>query len=401
MSSREMLDDEEPTVYGRITDEGLEALRRRLGKEYPIEQPFLRYVNSDSIAHVARAIGDANPLWIDAAHAAGSRYGRLVAPPAFLYGVGWGSWDLRRGDGLPGVHALHCRDHWFLYRPMLAGDEIRGTKKFTTLEVKDGAYAGRSVIQSREMRFFNQQNEPVARCLMSGFRVERHLGKEKAKYKTIAKYRYTDEEIEAIDRAIAAEIVRGAEPRYFEDVRIGEKLQPLVRGPLTIADMIAWMMGIGSPHIRSGQYWLDYRRRAPKIAVPDPVTNVPEAVERVHWDPFMAGEIGMPGCYDYGSQRGAWATHFATNWCGDNGWVAQVEVEYRGMNFVGDTVTIGGEVMSKWISPRSGIGFVLCSIAAVNQRGINIMPGRALIALPQKGKPLPHAIPDHDAEAPV
>ena len=108
------------------------------------------------------------------------------------------------------------------------------------------------------------------------------------------------------------------------------------------------MMGIGSPHIRSGQHWLAYRRQSPKVAVKDPVTRIPQAVERVHWDPYMAAEIGMPNAYDYGSQRGGWATHFMTNWAGDDGWVAECYPFYRGMNFVGDLTRIKGEITGKW-----------------------------------------------------
>ena len=50
----------EPTdaVYGKITDEAVAQVRARLHRVHPIEQPFIRYVNGDSIAHVARAIGD-------------------------------------------------------------------------------------------------------------------------------------------------------------------------------------------------------------------------------------------------------------------------------------------------------------------------------------------------------
>lgn len=387
--------------YGRITEEALDKLRRNIGKPYPIEQPFLRYVNADSIGHVARGIGDANPLWIDRDHARGSRFGKLVAPPAFFYGVAWGSWDLRRGDGLPGVHGLHSRDHWKLYKPVLEGDEIHAIKTFAPLIEKQGSYAGRSIIQTRIVDFFNQREEKVATCHMEAFRVERAAGKEKNKYGSIEKARYTTQQIDEIDAQIGAEVVRGGETRFWEDVTVGEAMQPIVRGPLTTADMIAYLQGIGSPHIRSGQYWLDYRRRAPKVAVPDPDTNIPQAVERVHWDPFMAAEIGMPGPYDYGSQRGAWATHFATNWAGDDGWVAQVDVQYRGMNFVGDTVTIGGKVLAKWISPATGIGYVLCSVEGVNQRGTTIMPGKTLVALPQRGKPLPFDMTGHDAEAPA
>ena len=66
-------------------------------------------------------------------------------------------------------------------------------------------------------------------------------------------------------RRLAAEQVRGSEQRFWDDVVVGEPVQPIVRGPLTVADMIAWMMGVGSPHIRSGQYWLAYRRQSPKV----------------------------------------------------------------------------------------------------------------------------------------
>ena len=191
--------------------------------------------------------------------------------------------------------------------------------------------------------------------------------------------------------------MRGANPRYWEDVEVGEGLQPVVRGPLTVADMIAWLMGIGSPHVRSGQYWLAYRRQSPKIAVRDPETNVWEAVERVHWDRFMAAEIGMPAPYDYGAQRGGWGTHLITNWAGDDGWVAEVDVRYRGMNFLGDTLWIQGAVTDKWRG-ASGTGYVECAIQSVNQRGDDVMPGRAIVALPSRSDPLPGFPLDWEAD---
>ena len=98
----------EQTTYGRITDAAVEEVRRRIGRVFPIEEPFVLYVNSDSIRHAARAIGDANPLWIDVAHAQASRHGRRMAPPALLYAVTWGSWDMRRGEGLPGGARPAC-----------------------------------------------------------------------------------------------------------------------------------------------------------------------------------------------------------------------------------------------------------------------------------------------------
>jgi acyl dehydratase len=382
--------------FGRITASGLEKLRARIGVEHPIDEPFVRFVNADSIRHAARGIGDANPLWIDEAHAAASRHGALVAPPALLYGVTWGSWDMRRGEGLPGVHGLHSRDRWTFYRPLLAGDEVRAVKKLVSLEEKEGRYAGRSIVQTREFTFFNQRDEVVARCLMSAFRTERGAGKNGGRYEEIDAATYTDEEIEEIDREIAAEEVRGASPRFWEDVAAGETLRPIVRGPLTVADMVTWLQGVGSPHVRSGQYWRRYREQSPGIAVRNPRSNVWETVERVHWDSFMAAEIGMPGPYDYGAQRGAWATHLLTNWAGDDGWVAEVDVRYRGMNFLGDTLRIGGEVTRTWTG-GDGIGYVECSIEGRNQRGDDVMPGRAVVALPRRDAPLSATTIDWEA----
>jgi hypothetical protein len=57
----------------------------------PIIQPYLRYVNQDSITHVARAIDDTNPLFTDPEYAHGGRFGTLVAPQAILYAPGWGA----------------------------------------------------------------------------------------------------------------------------------------------------------------------------------------------------------------------------------------------------------------------------------------------------------------------
>ena len=144
------MSSDKPITYGRITDEAVDEVRRRIGREFPIEEPFVRYVNSDSIRHAARAIGDANPLWIDAAHAKASRHGRRMAPPALLYAVTWGSWDMRRGEGLPGVHGLHAHDRWTYYLPLLEGDEVRATKVMTALDERTGKYAGRSMMQVRE-----------------------------------------------------------------------------------------------------------------------------------------------------------------------------------------------------------------------------------------------------------
>ena len=74
---------------------------------------------------------------------------------------------------------------------MRDGDEIRATKEMTALDERTGKYAGRSMMQRREFKYYNQRDELVARCVMSAVRTEREAGKEGGKYMSIPKAKYT------------------------------------------------------------------------------------------------------------------------------------------------------------------------------------------------------------------
>jgi acyl dehydratase len=371
------------TEYAKMTDEAVEKLRSRIGKTMPIEHPYVRYVNLDSITHVARCLGDTNPLYTDPEHAAKSQFGALVAPPALFYAVAWGSWDLRRGQGLPGVYGLHSGDGWRYLRPVVDGDVIHATKSLAKTEWLTGRAAARMLLQSEEIRFFNQRDELVAIQTMPIIRFEREDAKKKGKYTDRKKATYTPEQIAAIDEELRNEIPRGDTPRFIEDVKVGDELDPVVKGPLTVPDMIAWLQGVGSPHVRTGKYWLEYRDRSPRVAFVD-AFGVPQAVERVHWDEEFAAEGSMPTAYDYGSQRGAYATYFATQWVGDAGWVAELDVQYRGMVFLGDTYRITGTVVDTWRGAVTGNGYVKAELRSINDQGENVMPGTVVFALPSK-----------------
>jgi acyl dehydratase len=368
--------------YGRITEEALAELRARMGKQYPITQPFNREVTRDAILHYARAVGDTNPLWLDEEYARSTPWGGIIAPPCFLYSVHWGSWDMRRGDGLPGVHGLHFRDRWEFFRPLRLGDRADAVKELVGLEEKESNFAGRAVIQTRRIIFRNQGGELVATCDMSSYRTERDAARQRGKYKDISPARYSRDDLARIEADYDAEVIRGATPRYWEDVEVGEELTPVVFGPLTSADCIAWVMGVGSPHIRAGRYWLDYRRRTPNVAVVNPETGVPEPVERVHWDNWMAREAGLPYAYDYGSHRGAISSRVLTNWMGDTGFLKVHDVVYRGFVFLGDTVWYKGTVTGKFLDGPNQ--FVLCELQGVNQRQQTVLVGHAIVALPSR-----------------
>lgn len=370
-------------VYGKITPAALEQLRARIGKTFPVDEPYIRHINVDSVRHICRAIGDMNPLYVG--HGSGDDK-NLQVPPSIFYAVAWGSWDLRKGEGLPGVHALHAGDRWWYYRPVGLGDEITAVKRLIKADLMEGRLAGKNMLmQVREIDFSNQRGELVARQHMQFIRAERHESKKRGKNADAAPATYTPEEIDDIDARMLAEEPRGPVPRYWEDVQVGDAIDSVVKGPLTVSDMISWLQGVGSPHVRSGKYWAEYRSQHPKVSVPDPVSGIPLPVERVHWDNFMAAEAGMPAAYDYGSQRGAYATYLITNWMGDLGRLTELSVQYRGMCFLGDLMTLSGTVTKKWREGSKAL--VEITIQTINQRGQDIMPGFAHVALPMQPQP--------------
>jgi acyl dehydratase len=371
----------------RISEEALARLRARIGVEHPIEQPYIRYINADSILHMAIGLGDDNPLWLNRDYAAKTVHGKLVAPPAILYGASWGAWDMRRGEGLPGVHGLHSADRWTWKRPIVEGDEIRATRVLTKAELREGTYGGRSVLQVREFRFYDAADNLIATCEMSVVRAERSEARGRGKYADVELGRYSLEELDAIDAEIDAELPRGATPRLWDDVTKGEKLPAFVRGPLTIGDMLVWHMGAGgAAHVGTGRQWLDMRRHGRQRTIIDPRSNVPQGVQLVHFDTEIARyAAGMPAPYDIGAQRGAWTTVPFTNWIGDGGFLASMQIQYRSMNFLFDTTWWHVHVADKWRSPGEPHGFVECAVEAVNQRGEVTLKGSAICVLPVRG----------------
>ena len=80
------MNDEPNRLFPKITDEALDALRRRLNAriENTLE-PWCHEATRDAIRHYAHGIGDDNPLWCDPEYAANTRWGGIVALPSFLF----------------------------------------------------------------------------------------------------------------------------------------------------------------------------------------------------------------------------------------------------------------------------------------------------------------------------
>ncbi|MCJ7604707.1 MAG: hypothetical protein MUO19_01565, partial [Dehalococcoidales bacterium] len=157
---------------------------------------------------------------------------------------------------------------------------------------------------------------------------------------------------------------RGAEPRYWEDVQVGEEMTPVLeKGLLTMMEIIRF--GILAPSVP---------RRIEKRR---PFVEIGFSREQ------MQKRAGLEDASDYGPQRVCWLGEFVTDWMGDAGTLKKLACQVRHPSIIGDVNTVKGRVTDKRI--EGGEHFVTCEIAVENQAGLVTAPGTAIVALPTRG----------------
>src|SRR4030042_1382245 len=129
-------------------------------------------------------------------------------------------------EGLPGVPAFHCGCAWEWFQIIHVDDRLTCVDIPTDLVEKHGKMGGRQFLQLGKTIYRNQRGEIVAINKRETMRVERQAATEKGKYKHITKYKYTAEELRKIDEMYEKEEVRGKNPRFWEDVNVGDELTP-------------------------------------------------------------------------------------------------------------------------------------------------------------------------------
>nr|WP_087575201.1 MaoC family dehydratase N-terminal domain-containing protein [Sphingomonas sp. CDS-1] len=376
-----------------ITDADIERQRQLIGViETSPRREYVGTASADNIRTFAFGSGDDNPLFTDPDYARGTRWGDVIAP-----GMMVGQMNLpMKGDPLPeevkklkkslfkGVHVFVSGSKWDWYRPVYPGDQIFSYSAEETCDAKQSEFSGRSVVTVRKTVKLNQRGEVVAIYRMLRVLTERKSAVKKGKYAAIEPATYTDEDMAAIEDIYAAEKVRGAEVRHFEDVSVGDSLGIMAKGPLTVTDVITFhAAGYGfTPYApTTGRLAHRNRKRIPAFYVKNE-QGIPDVAQRLHWDPLWAQAIGNPMAYDYGVMREAYLWHYLNDWAGDDGIIIHVHDEIRKFNYMGDTQTITGEVTAK--REENGQQLVDVKVVFTNQRGEETVKATATIALPGK-----------------
>lgn len=364
---------------GKITKEALDELRSRVGSKFRID-PFNTLVCRDSILRFVDGVGDVNPLFRDAEYAKKSIYGKRVAPSSWLYSV-FPTWI---PQGLKGVHAFHAGTDWTFYKPLLDGTVITPEITFTHFDEKESRFAEKIVIVHYDSNFYDQDKELVANAKSWSVRAERDTAKNKGKYSQIElPHPWTEEELKEIEEQVLNEEIRGSTIRYYEEVKVGEELPTLVKGPLGITDIIAWCIGSTPVKLKAlGAALQDYIKH-PAWAFRDPQTHALEPTYAVHYIIDAAKDAGLPYPYDIGTQRQQWLIQLVTDWMGDDGWLKTNYAEYRRFVYLSDVLWFKGRVTKKFIDDNDEC-CVEVETWAENQRGENVMPGHSTVILPSR-----------------
>jgi acyl dehydratase len=326
----------------------LERRRARSNKPfYPRVVYFNQQASKDGIRHFVNGIGDLNPLFRDEEYAKKTKYRGIIAPPSYLYTIMW----VPPGSGMPGVHGWYSGGDWEWYRPIFAGDEFITVAILRDVEVKKGKMTGGGpiYIDYTEVVYINQRGEIVGKEIHHTIWAERGASGSAGKHRATPKPVYGKEDWIRILKMYEEEEVRGPEPRWWEDVQIGDRVGPMIKGPLSVRDEIAWLMGAGSPFFRAHKIEYEWERRHPKTLEYVKELGEADVPELVHIIDAFARAIGVERAYDYGSQRMAWLCNLFTNWMGDDGFLWKMKGDERTFNQMGDITIFEGKVIKKYI----------------------------------------------------
>jgi acyl dehydratase len=149
----------------------------------------------------------------------------------------------------------------------------------------------------------------------------------------------------------------------FSDLKVGMKLTPLVRGPMTPVHLMRWSAATENWH-------------------------------RIHYDePFAKGHDGLPGLLINGSWKQHFLVQMVRTWLGPDGWLLRAGFSFRGMDVVDSTLTAWGRITA--LEERHDLGFVSCEIGIRNQDGQESTPGTAVGVLPARaGVTVPYPFPE-------
>jgi acyl dehydratase len=138
---------------------------------------------------------------------------------------------------------------------------------------------------------------------------------------------------------------------YFDDVKVGDELPPLVKGPIKQIQLTRYAGASGD-------------------------------FNPIHQDDEFARDAGMGGVFAHGMLSMGFVGQAVTDWAGA-GTVRKLGVRFAALVRLKDVVICRGRVVAK--SSTAGVHLVDLEVWAENQQAEKVVTGRATVALPARG----------------
>lgn len=321
---------------------------------YPVVH---RVATKELMVQMADAVDKKNPLWRDEKYASQTRWGEIIAFPIFPQRITHGGGGMIALKAPPDIFV----DRWFpgtyweFFAPIHAGDSFhvwRDRPRLIDMTELDGKGPRKFRIMSCDIKYINQKDEVVARfqrffdetwypmkdkqpprlfqryptlmteptnknvkkaALLPG--QDDLNAKPAVKSAAAPDYVYTKEEMDYIRRISNEEEVRGAKIRFWEDIKVGDDLKPVILGPYTLQELA-----------------IDFASTAGPLHIPHP--GMPGS------DP--KGFIGSPSCESF-------MARLLTNWMGDDGVIRKFRWVMMEHAHLGDTIMAHGRVTNKYV----------------------------------------------------
>jgi hypothetical protein len=153
-------------------------------------------IEASHILMFARSVGDDNPVYADAGHAASTEAGGIIAPPTFpqasaqfdpdyvlrpkpgkpWFGSGKNPTGVTRTEGSGGGGnggALHAEQHFEYHRHLKPGDVLTATPLPGKTWEKEGRRSGKLIFSESVIEYRDQHGELVITARGVGVRTER------------------------------------------------------------------------------------------------------------------------------------------------------------------------------------------------------------------------------------
>lgn len=368
-------------------DQYVADLRERIGTKYVNEwsramfgpkmpgpyHAFNTEAHPDSLRKFCDAVGDLNPIFRDVGYGETTDYGAFLMHPAFLYSVAYGHYPDPQKYAPPSQ-----------YQGLYGGDElkwfevIKAGEKFDTvttvpvdIQIKNTRTLGDVIMIYGLNEFFRRGTDhKLGECLF--WTIQRKGAfHEREKSEPV---RHTKEFVEQVHAEQDAEIIRGSLPRFWEDVNVGDDLQPVVRGPYTAMEAGAWLVGGMGERFFISDRLGRYIHETTGWSIWDEQLSLHK-----NFHEHTVGEKAMGA----GAQRSSWVATMLTNWMGDAGQLRRLRTEHRLRGQFGNVYYAKGRVASKRVESEQHLVEIDCGV--VNHAGGRHLIGSATIALPTRG----------------